>query len=143
MFKFQSFFSPRKWNTWSEGVETPLHLLEEFCTFHCVISLEGHPVFKGEPMCNHEHRSYKRREGSGSLILLFCGWSSQKKGVTLVPVPTFWALSVFWGIINFKCPHMPLKNGHKGLPWFQWLSSNRKAVLPTQLFCILAFSLES
>lgn len=150
MFKFQSFFFPRRWNTWltSEGVETPLHLLEEFCTFQCVISLEGHSAaFKVEPLFHHEHWDHIPR-GEKEIVAWFCCFvvdHFRRKEALLFQSLLFRALSslCFPRKNSFKMPTICQWERHKGLPWFQWCSFNRKEGLSTQLFYILAFTLKN
>lgn len=148
MIKFQSFFSPRKWNTWLTLVwrgRNPMAPFGRVLHLSVCNILRRTPCFQwGATVQSWTLESHaKCKEGNGSIILFCCGWSSQKKGGTSVPVLLFELSLCFPGNNSFKMPTYASKNGHKRLPWFQWHSSNRKAVLSTQLFYILAFSLES
>lgn len=125
-----------------EGVETPLHLVEEFCTFQCALSLEGHPAFKVEPLYHHEHRNHMPR-GEKEMILLFCGWFLRRKEALLFQSLLFeLSFSVFWGRTNLKCPPMPGRTGTKDFLGSSGIASRGRKDCPPRCSGILPEMLE-
>lgn len=80
----------------------------------------------------------KRREGSGSIILLFLvDLSEERRHFCFSP-----SFSVFWGRTNLKCPHMPARTGTKDFFGSSGIASRRKKDCPPRCSGILPEMLE-